>query len=1164
MASNITTTISQQSSSSSVPLSINDMVGIAILTLAFVLGFPGNLFVVWTVLCRMKMRSVTCLLVLNLSMADAFLLLSAPFFLHYLAGGRGWEFGSAACKLVHYLSSVNMYVSIYLICLMSMDRWLAVSRPFQFQKMRTKRSLLIILLVVWVLALLLSLPMPFYRRLEMRSTFPNNITLSFCVPYHWKSKGHRVFQYLFETIMSFLLPFSLIITCNSSVICRLQSAKFQCRAEGSRLILMVICTFAVFWLPYHIVNIIEAFLMASNITTTISQKSSSSSVPLSINDMVGIAILTLAFVLGFPGNLFVVWTVLCLMKKRSVTCLLVLNLSMADAFLLLSAPFFLRYLAGGRGWEFGSAACKLVHYLSSVNMYVSIYLICLMSMDRWLAVSRPFLFHTMRTKCSLLILLLVVWMLALLLSVPMPFYRRLEMRSTFPNNITLSFCVPYHWKSKSHRVFQYLFETIVGFLLPFSLINTCNSSVICRLQSAKFQRRPQGSRLILMVICTFAVFWLPYHIVNIIEAFLMASNITTTISQQSSSSSVPLSINHMVGIAILTLAFVLGFPGNLFVVWTVLCRVKKRSVTCLLVLNLSMADAFLLLSAPFFLRYLAGGRGWEFGSAACKLVHYLSSVNMYVSIYLICLMSMDRWLAVSRPFLFHTMRTKCSLLILLLVVWMLALLLSVPMPFYRSNLKKTFPNNITLSFCVPYHWKSKGHRVFQYLFETIMACLLPFSLINTCYSSVICRLQSAKFQRRAQGSHLILMVICTFAVFWLPYHIVNIIEAFLMASNITTTISQQSSSSSVPLSISHIVGIAILTLAFVLGFPGNLFVVWTVLCRVKKRSVTCLLVLNLSMADAFVLLSAPLFLRYLAGGRGWEFGSAACKLVHYLSSVNMYVSIYLICLMSMDRWLAVSRPFLSQRMRTKRSLLILLLAVWVLAFLMSLPMPFYRSNLEKTLPNNITLRFCMPYHWRSKGHRVFQYLFETIMACLLPFSLINTCYTSVICRLQSAKFQRRAQGSRLILMIICTFAVFWLPYHIVNIIEVVGLLHNSTSTVNAALAARPNVTAFAYFSSAINPILYVFAGSSHIRKAGLSFMGKLFEATNSESRTTSTFARSGRISRSSSSPDESSVLNTLSIKLGRPFKSKHKDRSDSVAGKEADEPELRTLASQLN
>ncbi|KAM4714723.1 leukotriene B4 receptor 1 [Anableps anableps] len=356
------------------------------------------------------------------------------------------------------------------------------------------------------------------------------------------------------------------------------------------------------------------------------------------------------------------------------------------------------------------------------------------------------------------------------------------------------------------------------------------------------------------------------------------------------------------------------------------------------------------------------------------------------------------------------------------------------------------------------------------------------------------------------------------------------------------------------ISISARIGIAILTLAFVLGFPGNMFVVWSVLCRVKKRSVTCLLVLNLAMADAFLLLSAPLFLRYLAGGQGWEFGSAACKLVHYLSNVNMYVSIYLICLMSMDRWLAVTRPFVSQRMRTKRSLLVLLFGVWVLAFILSLPMPFYRSNLKK---NNFSLSYCVPYHWGSVGHRVFQYLFETIMGCLVPFSLISTCYSSIICRLQSAKFQRRGQGSRLILMIIIAFAIFWLPYHIVNIIEVACLLKNSGSAKNCVNSARPNVTAFAYFSSSVNPLLYVFAGSSHIRQAGLSFMGRLFEATNSESRSTSTFTRSGR---SGSTPDESSVLHTLSTKIGKPFKGKGKERSSSVAGKEANEPELKTLA----
>ncbi|XP_072526035.1 leukotriene B4 receptor 1 [Salminus brasiliensis] len=297
-----------------------------------------------------------------------------------------------------------------------------------------------------------------------------------------------------------------------------------------------------------------------------------------------------------------------------------------------------------------------------------------------------------------------------------------------------------------------------------------------------------------------------------------------------------------------------------------------------------------------------------------------------------------------------------------------------------------------------------------------------------------------------------------------------------------------------PSNVSQKIGIAILVLAFVLGFPGNLFVVWSVLCRVKQRSVTCLLVLNLAVADAFVLLSAPLFLRLLAGGRGWEFGDVMCKTVHYLCCVNMYVSIYLICLMSLDRWLAVTRPFLSQSLRNKRTIYMAMLGIWVMAFLLALPMPFYRRNVNVTI-QKLNLTLCKLHH--NSGHKIFHYLFETLLGFVIPFTFILTCYSSVICRLRSAMFRGRVKGSFLILLIISAFSIFWIPYHVINILEVIGESGVSFLT-HLAKAARPNVTAFAFLSSSVNPILYVFAGSSYIRRAGLSFMAKLFEGTHSD------------------------------------------------------------------
>ncbi|TSN95641.1 Leukotriene B4 receptor 1 [Bagarius yarrelli] len=335
-----------------------------------------------------------------------------------------------------------------------------------------------------------------------------------------------------------------------------------------------------------------------------------------------------------------------------------------------------------------------------------------------------------------------------------------------------------------------------------------------------------------------------------------------------------------------------------------------------------------------------------------------------------------------------------------------------------------------------------------------------------------------------------------------------------------STFSTAAPSKSLP--ASHQGGIAILVLAFLLGFPGNLFVVWSVLCRVHRRSVTCLLVLNLAAADALVLLSAPFFIRLLAGGKGWEFGNAMCKTLHYLCCVNMYVSIYLICLMSLDRWLAVIRPFLSQRLRNKKTLYMVMLGIWTMGFLLALPMPFYRSNLQPFLQKNISIYICLPYHWNSVSHEVFQYLMETLLGFLIPFIFIVWCYSSVICRLRSAMFHGRVKGSFLILLIITAFAVFWLPYHVINILQVIGLLQNRSRLYSTARSVRPNVTAFAFFSSSVNPLLYVFAGSSHIRRAGLGFMAKLFEGTYSD--------HSSASGRRSTVHTSSSGLTRMSVK----------------------------------
>ncbi|XP_069617164.1 leukotriene B4 receptor 1 isoform X1 [Ranitomeya imitator] len=287
-------------------------------------------------------------------------------------------------------------------------------------------------------------------------------------------------------------------------------------------------------------------------------------------------------------------------------------------------------------------------------------------------------------------------------------------------------------------------------------------------------------------------------------------------------------------------------------------------------------------------------------------------------------------------------------------------------------------------------------------------------------------------------------------------------------------------------------GMAILSIAFIIGFPGNAFIIWTILTRMKKQTVTCLLILHLAMADIIVILTAPFFLHLLSTGH-WAFGNFMCKMCHYISGLSMYASIFLIMFMSMDRFLAVAFPFTSQKMRTKRIVRGIVASIWLIASLLAITMFFYRAvTYEDDKPQ------CTVFHISPK-HTIFHYIFETLTGFAIPFTIIVFCYVYIGIRLCKAKFQAKQKTSRLVIMIIVTFALFWLPYQVVNILQVSGEMLSSESLRNTALKARPTVIAVAYFSSSANPILYVFAGGNFIRTAGVGFMAKLFEGTASES-----------------------------------------------------------------
>uniref|UniRef100_A0A3Q4HTU1 Leukotriene B4 receptor 2b n=1 Tax=Neolamprologus brichardi TaxID=32507 RepID=A0A3Q4HTU1_NEOBR len=242
------------------------------------------------------------------------------------------------------------------------------------------------------------------------------------------------------------------------------------------------------------------------------------------------------------------------------------------------------------------------------------------------------------------------------------------------------------------------------------------------------------------------------------------------------------------------------------------------------------------------------------------------------------------------------------------------------------------------------------------------------------------------------------------------------------------------------------IGALILSLVFLLGVPGNLFIVWSILARCRQRSVTTLLILNLACADGFLMALTIFFIMYLVM-QSWVFGNTMCKIVFYLCNSNMYASIFLITLMSVNRLLAIVFPHTLYHLITRKVVRRVILGTWMFVMVISIPSLVFRA----VTAQNKTKLVCAPNHTLSEHVSTL-----TVAGFIIPYAIIITSYVLILKRLRETRLYGMAESTRAV-----------------------------TSTL-------------AFISSCANPVLYTFAGKSYIKNNGFAFMAKLFEGTSSE------------------------------------------------------------------
>ncbi|XP_037549880.1 uracil nucleotide/cysteinyl leukotriene receptor [Nematolebias whitei] len=263
-------------------------------------------------------------------------------------------------------------------------------------------------------------------------------------------------------------------------------------------------------------------------------------------------------------------------------------------------------------------------------------------------------------------------------------------------------------------------------------------------------------------------------------------------------------------------------------------------------------------------------------------------------------------------------------------------------------------------------------------------------------------------------------------------------------------------------------------LVFIIAVPGNALALWAFF-QDKSTSSFKVFLRNLSIADISYVLILPMRIVYHLSDGYWPFGSILCQVSFFLFYLNMYCSLFLMSLISLDRFLAIVLPLRSQKIRKPLNAKISLVILWVIVTVSMSPSLFSKKNHD-----NSTVVCSMLYLQKTSPNA----LISTAVAFLIPFITIIISCVLILLKLRKLKQQEgrpiKAKAIQMIILILMNFLFAFVPYHVCRIIYTQSQSLEQVATMNRSLERANQITsALTCISGALDPVMYFFLNRAY-------------------------------------------------------------------------------------
>ena len=126
---------------------------VVLLPFLLIIGVIGNLFVIIAIFTTPKLQKIVNYFIVSLALSDLLVCtIVLPLAIHQEFNDMIWGLERWVCYLWVALDVFLCTASIWNLCLVSTDRYLAICRPMQYVKYRTPRTAVVLITGVWIMA----------------------------------------------------------------------------------------------------------------------------------------------------------------------------------------------------------------------------------------------------------------------------------------------------------------------------------------------------------------------------------------------------------------------------------------------------------------------------------------------------------------------------------------------------------------------------------------------------------------------------------------------------------------------------------------------------------------------------------------------------------------------------------------------------------------------------------------------------------------------------------------------------------------------------------------------------------------------------------------------------------------------------------------------------